>query len=125
MRRTRRRTLTVRDRSPCSSGAEIRVDHARIAHRVARGAAEDRLSGRDDDDVLGDRHQHFHHVLDHQDRHPARDDAAQQIDRVMGTRPASARPSPRRAAAAPGSVASARATSSRFLSAIVSARPSR
>ena len=62
---------------------QVRFDHARIAHGVRGGAAEDRLAGGDHDDVLGDRHQHFHHVLDHQHRHAAREDAPQQIDRIV------------------------------------------
>ena len=70
---------------------------------------------------VGDRQQRVHHVLDPHHRDALRLDARQLVDQFAALRARSARRRSRRAAAACGSVASARASSSRLRSSSVSA----
>src|SRR5262245_13195370 len=50
--------------------AEVGVDHPAVAHDVGGGALGDLLAVVQDDDALGYAHDHGHHVLDHEQRHP-------------------------------------------------------
>ena len=103
--------------------AEIGLDHARVARSPAAGALGDHAALVQHVDVLGEAHHGLHHVLDHQDG-----DAARRGSRWMtatmsrdlgGLRPAITSSS----SSSFGSVASARASSSRLRPATVRSRP--
>src|ERR1700751_2626726 len=51
-------------------GAEIRADHLRIFHDFLRRAFRDLLAVVEHDDMLGDRHDGAHHMLDDHDGQP-------------------------------------------------------
>ena len=94
--------------------AEVGLDHALVVADLLRAALGDLLAVVEHGDVLRDAHDHLHVVLDQQDRHAAL--VAQLLHELGEPRRllrVHARRSARRAAAACGSDASARAISTR------------
>src|SRR5260370_962185 len=62
---------------------EVGVDHPAVLHDVGRRPLGDLFPVVQDDDPLGDAHDHGHHVLDHEKRHPLGVQGLQKADHAV------------------------------------------